>query len=438
MNISIFGMGYVGCVSGACLSQLGHNVTGVDVNQTKVDMINSGKSPIIENEINEIVRDMVNAKKFKATTSTHEAILNSDVAILCVGTPSNKNGSLGLDAIKNVVQQIGTALKEINKYLVIVVRSTVLPGTVNDIVIPLLEESTGKKAGKDFGVCMNPEFLREGTSVYDFYNPPKNVIGEFDKRSGDAVEEIYKDIKAPLFRTEIKVAEMVKYSDNCFHALKVSFANEIGNICKELGIDSHKVMNIFCSDTKLNLSPYYLKPGFAFGGSCLPKDLRALTYEAKILDVETPVLNSILPSNKLQVSRTINKILEYKGKQIGFLGLSFKGGTDDLRESPIVDIIETILGKGMSIKIYDKFVSIAKLMGANKDYIENVIPHISSLMENDPYKMAKSADVIVVANKSDEFKDIILSLNENQVVIDLVRITEDGHGLKADYYGLCW
>ncbi len=438
MNISIFGMGYVGCVSGACLSQLGHNVIGVDISKIKVDMINSGKSPIIENEIDDIVKNMVDAKKFKATTSTLEAIRNSDVAIICVGTPSNKNGSLGLDAIKNVVQQIGQSLKENNKYKVIVVRSTVLPGTVNDIVIPLLEKSSGKKAGKDFGVCMNPEFLREGTSVYDFSNPPKNVIGEFDAKSGDAVEAIYKDIKAPLFRTEIKVAEMVKYSDNCFHALKVSFANEIGNICKELKMDSHKVMNIFCSDTKLNLSPYYLKPGFAFGGSCLPKDLRALTYEAKIHDVETPVLNSILPSNRSQVARTINKILEFKGKQIGFLGLSFKGGTDDLRESPIVEVIETILGKGMNVKIYDKFVSIAKLIGANKDYIENVIPHISSLMQDDLYKMAGSSDVIVIANKSEEFKDIIFSLNKNQIIIDLVRITEDWKQLKADYYGLCW
>jgi GDP-mannose 6-dehydrogenase len=438
MNIAIFGMGYVGAVSGACLAQLGHKVIGVDVNPTKVNMINEGVSPIIEKDIDQIIKEQTSSGNYSATTNTAEAIDATDVAFICVGTPSQRNGSLSLKAVEHVSEQIGEVLKGMDRYYVVVVRSTVLPGTVESVVVPILEKASGKKAGEDFGVCMNPEFLREGSSVYDFYNPPKNVIGQIDKRSGDAVFEIYRKIEAPTFRTELTVAEMVKYSDNCFHALKVSFANEVGNIASSLGIDSHKVMEIFCSDTKLNLSPYYLKPGFAFGGSCLPKDLRALTYKAKTLDIEVPVLNSILPSNREQVAKTIREIMQYKGKKIGFLGLSFKGGTDDLRESPIVEVIETVLGKGLSVKIYDKFVSIARLMGANKEYIEKEIPHISTLMVESATEIAENCDVVVIGNKSDEFKDAIASMKEGQVVIDLVRITEDWEDLAADYSGICW
>ena len=438
MNISIFGMGYVGCVSGARLAQLGHRVYGVDINGTKVDMINSGKSPIIEKDIDAIIKEMSEKGLYSATTDTEMAVRDTDAAIVCVGTPSKKNGSLELKAIRNVSEDIGRELAKKEKYFVVIIRSTVLPGTVEDTVIPHLEKFSGKKVGLDFGVCMNPEFLREGSAVYDFYNPPKNVIGEFDKRSGDVVEEIYSGIKTSLFRTQLKIAEMVKYSDNCFHAVKVTFANEIGNISKELGIDSHKVMEIFCSDVKLNLSPYYLKPGFAFGGSCLPKDLRALTYESKILDVNTPLLNSLLDSNRYQIMKTVNKLMEYKGKKIGFLGLSFKGGTDDLRESPLVELIETLLGKGLKIGIYDRYVSVAKLMGANKEYIEKEIPHISTLMYTDPDELVRNSDVIVIGNKSEEFQDLISGMNEKQLVIDLVRITEKPEDLKAGYYGICW
>ncbi|MBN1696511.1 MAG: nucleotide sugar dehydrogenase [Spirochaetales bacterium] len=438
MTISIFGLGYVGCVSGACLADLGHTVIGVDINETKVTMINEGKSPIIEEDIDTLIEKVVSSGALSASTNTVSAVEKSDVAIVCVGTPSRKNGSLEFRAVMNVSHQIGEALREISKYFVVIVRSTVLPGTVENIVIPALEKSSGKKAGTDFGVCMNPEFLREGTSVYDFYNPPKNVIGEFDSRSGDVVENIYGKIQVKTFRVPIKIAEMVKYCDNTFHALKIAYANEIGNICKEFEIDSHKVMDIFCSDTKLNIAPTYLKPGFAFGGSCLPKDLRALTYESKLLDLETPVLNSILSSNKRQITKTVNKLLEYKGKVIGFLGLSFKSGTDDLRESPIVEVIETVIGKGLTVKIYDKNVSIARLIGANKQYIEEEIPHISSLMEEKIEDLIRDADVLVIANKSEEFKNVVRKAGKPKVIIDLVRIVEDTSEIKADYYGICW
>lgn len=438
MNISVFGLGYVGCVSGACFAEIGNQVFGVDPNIVKVNMINQGKSPIIEKKIDKIIKNVVKNKRFSATSDWNKAVQETDIALVCVGTPQKSNGSIDLSFIKRVSEHLGNALKNKKKYFVVVIRSTVFPGTIEETIIPILEKYSGKIAGKDFGICMNPEFLREGSSVYDFYHPPKNVIGEFDSKSGDVLVELYKQIKAPLIRTQIKIAEMVKYTDNTFHALKVTFANEIGNVCKKLTIDSHKVMDIFCMDKKLNLSPYYLKPGFAFGGSCLPKDLKAITYVAKTMDIDTPILNAILESNKRQILKVINKLVEYKGRILGFLGLSFKGGTDDLRESPLVEVIETMLGKGFSIKIYDKNVSIAKLIGANKEYIEKEIPHISSLMCFSPKELIHNADVIVVGNYADEFEKALKHVKEGQVVIDLVRISDTNFDIKGEYYGLCW
>lgn len=439
MKISVFGLGYAGCTSAACLAKNGHTVIGVDINPVKVDMINRGKSPIVEKDIDEIVRKTVKSGNLSAISDWNEAGHQTDVALVCVATPSESNGNIDLKDIKRVCEHIGAGIKDKQEYFVVVVRSTVLPGTIENEVIPVLELASGKKVGKDFGVCMNPEFMREGSSVYDFYNPPKIVLGEYDEKTGNVVEEIYKGINAPLIRTDIKVAEMIKYADNTFHALKVSFANEIGSICKKLGIDSHKVMDMFCMDTKLNLSPYYLKPGFAFGGSCLPKDLRAITYKAKMEDVETPVLSNILASNRKQIQLVVNKLLEYKRKRLGFLGLSFKGGTDDLRESPIVEVIETMLGKGSKIYIYDKYVSLSRLMGANKEYIEKEIPHISSLMCSSIEEILEKADVIIVGNKDSGFKQAVERLRDNQVVIDLVRIVKEEKEIKrGTYYGLCW
>jgi GDP-mannose 6-dehydrogenase len=315
----------------------------------------------------------------------------------------------------------------------------VLPGTVERLVIPALEGRSGKQAGKDFGVCMVPEFLREGTSVKDFFNPPRTVIGQLDGRSGETVAALFEGIEAPLIRTSIQVAESLKYADNAFHALKVSFANEIGNICKAAGCDSHEVMKIFCMDNKLNLSPYYLKPGFAFGGSCLPKDLRALTYHARALDVATPLLDAILPSNRKQIERVTTLLQRYKGRSLGFLGLSFKHGTDDLRESPILEVIETMIGKGFRVGIYDEYVSIAKLVGANKEYIQKEIPHVSSLMRPSARELVGESDVLIVSNASKEFREVLQEATRpGQVVVDLVRIIEDREALKSEYYGICW
>jgi GDP-mannose 6-dehydrogenase len=439
VRIAVFGLGYVGCVSGACIAELGHHVVGVDVSPTKVDMINSGTAPVIETGLSEFMDRVTRTGRFSATMDWEQAVLDADLAFVCVGTPSNGNGSLCLDVVRRVAEQIGLALKKKQGYFVVAIRSTVLPGTVEGELVPLLEKYSLKRAGRDFGVCMVPEFLREGTSVEDFFHPPKCVIGELDERSGNPVAEIFGAIEAPTVRTTIKIAEMVKYTDNSFHALKVTFANEIGNICKELACDSHQVMDIFCLDRKLNLSPYYLKPGFAFGGSCLPKDVRAIVYTSKMLDIDTPVLGAILESNKSQIEKVVKQLSAFKGRSLGFLGLSFKHGTDDLRESPIVEVVETMLGKGFSISIYDQYVSIAKLVGANKDYIEKEIPHLSSLMCHSAEELIRKSAIIVVGNRSDEFRDALINeVGETHVVVDLVRIVGDQSLVKGTYHGLCW
>jgi GDP-mannose 6-dehydrogenase len=437
MRISIFGLGYVGAVSAGCLAKDGHEVIGVDPSSAKVDLINSGTTPIIENDIGEIIEAAVKGKRLRATASVDEAVQGSEMSLICVGTPSQLNGSLDLKYIRRVCEEIGAALKKKSDFHVVVARSTMLPGSMRSVVIPTLEEFSGKKAGQGFGVCINPEFLREGTAVYDFYNPPKTVIGEIDTRSGDLLASVYKDLKAPLIRTGIETAEMVKYTDNVWHALKVGFANEIGNVCKALSIDGHKVMEIFCQDTKLNLSPYYMKPGFAFGGSCLPKDVRALTYKAKSLDVDVPILNAILPSNDRQVERGLRMIMDKGSKKVGILGFSFKAGTDDLRESPVVEVIERLLGKGYDLRLYDRNVKLASLVGANRDYILNRIPHISRLMVERIEDILGFAETIVIGNGDKEFHGVVDRLRDGQVVVDLVRIAKS-QSVAGKYDGICW
>ena len=438
MKISIFGLGYVGAVSAGCLAKEGHTVIGVDPYQPKVDLINSGQTPVIEKDIGEIVEQAVKVGTLRATTDIQDAVNNTEMSFICVGTPSLVNGGLDLKYVRSVCEQIGKAIKDKDGFHVVVARSTMLPGTMTDVVIPTLEETSGMKAGVDFGVCNNPEFLREGTAVYDFYNPPKTVIGETDGKSGDLLASVYAKMDAPLIKTDVQTAEMVKYSDNVWHALKVSFANEIGNISKAVGIDGHKVMDIFCQDLKLNLSPYYMKPGFAFGGSCLPKDVRALTYKANSLDIKVPVLESIMDSNRVQIDKGLNMIMEKGNRSIGILGFSFKAGTDDLRESPLVEVIERLLGKGYDLKLYDRNVNIASLVGANRDYILNQIPHISKLMMVDSIdEVLEHADTIVIGNGDEEFSSILERINDKQVVVDLVRITPVTS--KDDQYdGICW
>jgi GDP-mannose 6-dehydrogenase len=436
VKLSVFGLGYVGCVSAACLADTRNEVVGVDVNATKVEIINSGKSPIIEAGINELIAEVVAEGRLSATTDSARAILDSDLSLVCVGTPSNQNGSLHLRHIEEVCAEIGTALKTKNVRHIVVIRSTMLPGTVQNTVIPILEETSGKKAVTDFGICINPEFLREGSSLKDYYAPPFTLIGADDDETINAVRSLYANISAPVFVTSLKTAEMVKYVCNCFHALKVSFANEIGNICKALEIDSHEVMDVFCQDTKLNLSPYYLKPGFAFGGSCLPKDLRAINYKAKELDVEVPVLSAILPSNRLQIERAIEMVTRSGKKRVGVLGFSFKAGTDDLRESPIVVLIETLIGKGFELALYDRHVSVAKLVGANKEYIEREIPHISKLMRTSVDGVLNDSDVVIIGNQAEEFRGVADRLRPDQQLIDLVRLFD--RTSNENYQGICW
>ncbi len=437
MRISIFGLGYVGAVSAGCLAADGHTVIGVDPNATKVKLINDGVTPIIEKDIGEIIAKAVAEKHLWATTNVAEAIKDSELSIVCVGTPSERNGSLDLKYIRHSCEEIGQAIRNKSSWHNVTIRSTILPGTMRNIIIPMLEESSGKKAGVDFGICNNPEFLREGTAVFDYRNPPKTVIGEIDSRSGEVLAGLYAHLQAPLIRTSVETAEMVKYVDNVWHAVKVAFANEIGNICKPLNIDSHEVMGIFCQDTKLNLSPYYLKPGFAFGGSCLPKDLRALSYKAKSLDLDLPLLASVIPSNEVQIDRAFKIISDQNVKKISILGFSFKEGTDDLRESPVVELIERLIGKGADLRLYDKNVSLAALTGANRDYILNHIPHISRLMVENIKDAVDHAELIIVGNKSPEFVEWIDKIPSNKHILDLVRISKSMRPV-ANYEGICW
>lgn len=438
MRVSVFGLGYVGTVTGACLAERGHQVVGVDINADKVRMVNEGISPIVEKRIDEIIKDVASSGRLRATSDPHEAVLESDVALICVGTPSAANGDLETRIVFEVARQIGSALVKKNDYFVVAVRSTVLPGTVEDGIVPILEQESAKSARSDFGVCMNPEFLREGSAVDDFYNPPKTVIGELDPRSGEVVAALHGGLDAPLIRTDVKVAELVKYADNAFHAVKIAFANEIGSIAKSLGVDGSEVMQIFKKDTKLNISQKYLSPGFAFGGSCLGKDLRALQYRSKQLDLETPLISSIIPSNNSHLDRCINLIKSKESKRIGFLGLSFKGGTDDLRESPSVEVVEHLLGKGYRVSIFDGYINVSRLTGRNRQVLFEDFPHLVALLKESIEEVIQNSEVIVIGNNSVDYKKAIASAPSHTVLIDLVGLVEDQTVEAGEYEGICW
>lgn len=437
-TISVFGLGYVGCVSLACFADSDHHVIGVDINPIKVAMVNKGCSPIIEDGLTELLEKGVNGGRVRATTNVKDAIHDSDVSIICVGTPSRRNGSLNTDYISRVSQEIGRFLAEKERYHLVAVRSTLLPGTCEELIIPTLEQASGKKAGQDFGICYNPEFLREGSSLKDFAYPPYTVIGGDDEWATDQLRALYAMIDAPLVVVPFKVAEMIKYASNAYHALKISFANEIGNICKQLEIDSHQLMDLFCQDIKLNISSAYLKPGFAFGGSCLPKDLRAILYHCRHLDVRAPVLEAILPSNEHQIDLAFQMIRRSGRKRVGALGFSFKAGTDDLRESPMVELIERLIGKGYEVSVYDKYVSLANLQGANRAYINEQIPHIACLMADSVGMVLEKSDVIVIGNNNPDFREAVNGFNDNHKVIDLVRLFDDTTALNGSYQGISW
>jgi len=436
MNISIFGLGYVGCVSLGCLARNGHKITGVDVSEVKVRQINSGLPTIIEKDIDIIIQEEHLKGSISATTDYEKAVRETEISIIAVGTPSTSNGHLNLNYIFKVVENIADAIKNKQEFHTIAIRSTVLPGTAQKCA-DIIERVSGKKKDIDFSVVSNPEFLREGTAVQDYFNPPLTLIGASNKMAAEKVASLYRQLPAKLVITELEVAEIMKYVNNTFHALKISFANEIGNICSALKIDSHKVMEIFCMDQVLNISPYYLKPGFAYGGSCLPKDLKGLQTLAHDLYIDVPLVQSVDKTNQLQISRAVEMILESGKSKLAFLGLSFKQGTDDLRNSPAVAVIETIIGKGYEVEIFDKNVQLSKLTGTNKEYIDKHIPHLSRLMVNDMNKLIDEAEVLVVNTREKEYVDALLETESTAIIIDMVRLPEPVRKRKG-YIGINW
>ena len=440
MKVSVFGLGYVGAISCGCLARDGHEVVGVDLNADKVKMINSGRSPVVEEMIDDIIAEAVTSKRLRAIGDVSEAVATTECSLISVGTPSNPDGSLNLDAIGRVSEQIGTALREKSATHYVVVRSTVLPGTVRELVTPKLEQASGKKAGSDFFVLFNPEFLREGSSVKDYQEPPFTLLGcDAPEREGEFAAKLYEKVDAPVLFSSIETAEMTKYVCNAFHALKVTFANEVGILAQTLGVDSHRVMELVCEDTKLNISPAYMKPGFAFGGSCLPKDLKALMAVGRERSLESPLVNAIMASNQWQIKRAVDLILAQGRKPTALLGISFKEATDDLRESPLVVLAENLIGKGFPLHIYDSQVAIARLVGANRRYIENEIPHISSLMTNQLSEAVRKAEIVVVGNNSPEFRsELPWLIQEGQTVIDLVNIPELRNKTGISYHGIVW
>ena len=439
LSISVFGLGYVGSVSAACFASMGHRVIGVDVNSAKVEMMESGRSPIIEASMNELVTEGHRAGNIHATIDSTAAVLNSDVSFVCVGTPSLRNGKLDLRHIEKVAREIGAGLRQKKSGHVVVLRSTVLPGTTESIVLPILEQACGRRAGTDFTVAYNPEFMREGSAVADFLQPPYTILGTEDPSHLGSLRELYKQTPGKVFETSIPVAEMVKYLSNAFHAVKVTFANEVGTLCKHLGVDAQAVTEIFTFDTRLNISSAYLSPGFAFGGSCLPKDVRALTYKAKELDLNLPMLESLLPSNSEHVERAVEAVMRTNKRKIAQLGLSFKAGTDDLRESPQVQLVKRLLGEGCEMKIWDPDVSLGRLAGSNRQYIEEVIPHIGSLLSADLAEVLTWGEVVIIGNKSAKKGTLASQLRPDQIVIDLVNLDKAlrPNGTSS-YEGICW
>lgn len=439
MRVSIFGIGYVGAVTAACLCKSGHRVVAVDPNQTKVDLLNSGKAPIVEPELPELIREATAAGTLRATTDVADAIANSDLSIVCVGTPSLPNGNLDLSYVETVCEEIGAALAAKDGFHSVVMRSTMLPGSMASTVIPTLERCSGLIAGIGFGIAIYPEFLRESTAVADYMNPAVIVIGRHDETTVDRLRELNAGLPGTFKIVEIGTAEAIKYANNCWHATKITFANEVGNICKAAGIDGQEVMEVVCADHRLNVSAAYLKPGMAFGGSCLPKDLRAFRYKAMSLDVKTPMLEAVQGSNELQIERAFDLITSRSSsKKIGMLGLSFKSGTDDLRESPLVTVAEKLYGKGYDLKIFDRNVSYARLTGSNLHFIRSHIPHLAGLLVDEVEEAVDHGDTIVIGNADGRFSRAVQSIDSEKSVVDLVRIDRGMRSRGLQYQGLCW
>jgi GDP-mannose 6-dehydrogenase len=419
MRVALFGLGYVGTVTAACLAKAGHEVVGVDISVEKVAMVNAATPPVVEPGLAELLAEVVGAGRLRATTSSDEAVAASDVSLICVGTPGRANGQLDVEAVVRTGERIGAALRHRVEPHVVVLRSTVLPGTTETCLVPALRAAAGARA--EIAVAVNPEFMREGSSLRDFAGPPLTLVGCAEPATAAVLKTLYATVGAPFVHTTIQTAEMAKYAANAFHALKVCFANEIGDACDALGADAHEVMRIFLMDRKLNVSEAYLRPGFAFGGSCLPKDLRALLHAARLADVSLPVLASILPSNEGQVRRGVEAVLATRRSRIGIVGLAFKAGTDDLRESPMVALVETLIGKGCDVRILDRNVAMARLLGANRRYIEEEIPHIASLMCSGVEALLAHAQVLVIGSGGEDAAETLARAGDEHVVVDLTR-----------------
>ena len=437
-RVSVFGLGYVGSVTAACLASKGNSVIGVDLSPAKVEQLAAGRSPIVEPGVNELIAQAHNGQRLRATTDSVSAVMETDISFLCVGTPSLRSGKLDLGHVEPVCRDIGQVLKRKDAFHLVVLRSTVLPGTAESIVIPALEQTSGKRLGKDFGVCVNPEFMREGTAVADFLEPSMTIIGAGDAQHAAWLRELYAWAPGRIFETSFRSAEMVKYVCNAWHALKVAFANEVGTLAKELKVDAEAVTEIFLADNKLNISPTYLKPGFAFGGSCLPKDVRALNYRAKELDLKLPLFESIMPSNDEHLKRAIEMVLDSGKKNVAILGLSFKAATDDLRESPQVQLVKHLLGEGRKVKIWDDNVSLGRLIGSNREYIEKAIPHIGSLLESDLAQVLKDGEVVVIGTRGIPRDQLQRHLRSDHIVIDLVNLEKARRPALDHYEGICW
>ncbi|HUI42630.1 MAG TPA: UDP-glucose/GDP-mannose dehydrogenase family protein [Terriglobia bacterium] len=439
LSISVFGLGYVGSVTAACLAHQGYRVVGVDVSRQKVETLGGGRSPIVEAQMQELVSEGCRAGRLTATTDAGAAVRETDISFVAVGTPSLRSGKLDLSHIERVASEIGTALRHKLGGHTVVLRSTMLPGSTEGVAIPALEAASGRRAGPDFSVCYNPEFLREGSAVADFLDPPCTVLGGREPTHLAALREVYRGTPGSMFETGIAVAEMVKYACNAFHAVKVGFANEIGTLCKNLGVDTEAVTRIFTSDTRLNISPAYLAPGYAFGGSCLPKDLRALIHCARERDLKLPLLESILPSNLDHIERSVDAVLATRAKKVAVLGLSFKAGTDDLRESPQVELIKRLIGEGCQVRVWDPHVSLGLIAGSNREYIEGVIPHIGSLVSTDLEQVVREAEVVIIGTKSVDSQQLARCLSPQHRVIDLVNLESSRRpGSAARYEGICW
>jgi GDP-mannose 6-dehydrogenase len=440
MRVSIFGLGYVGAVAAACIADTGHEVVAIDTDPVKVKCIQEGRSPIVEPGLPELIAKNVKEGRLRATLSCEEAVMNTDISMICVGTPSNADGSLKLDYVEAVCKEIGAIIAKKDGFHSVVLRSTVVPGTARNIAIPALERTSGKKAGTGFGFGNNPEFLRESQAIFDYFNPPKTVIGALDETTAKRVSEIYKDMKCPEVITDVQIAEGVKYADNAWHATKVGFANELGNILKALGVDSHKVMDIFCLDTKLNISKAYLKPGFAFGGSCLPKDVRAIRASGKAKGLNTPFFDALLAANEEQVKRGYDMVIQSGKKKVALMGLAFKAGTDDLRESPLVTLADRLVKAGIELKIYDPAVFEASNMeGANQKYIREGIPHISKCLVEKPEELTADSELFIIGNHGEDYAEILeKQANDNAEIIDLVRLKNATNESRDSYEGICW